>query len=1184
MDQAAPIPAQQLDDFLTRWQNAGGSERANYQLFLTELCALLDLPQPDPAGDTHEHNAYVFERRVDISHPDGSINRGYIDLYRRGSFVLEAKQTGKGLDTAGWDKAMLAAQNQADQYVRALPADEGRPPFIVVTDVGRSLELYAEFTRSGGSYVPYPDPGHHRIRLEDLKKPDVQQRLRWLWLDPDHLDPSKHAARVTRQLSRTLADLARSLEQSGYDVERVAHFLKRCLFTMFSEDVGLIPNGQFTALLERLQETPENFPDAIESLWRTMNSGGYCGVLNAKLQQFNGGLFQNINPIPLDGEQIGLLIDAAKHDWSLVEPAIFGTLLERALDPRERHKLGAHYTPRAYVERLVMPTLIEPLREQWRTIQVAAETWLQAGKQDKALKELQDFHHQLCNTRVLDPACGSGNFLYVALEHMKRLEGEVLNTISDLSGGQMAMETEGLTVDPHQFLGLELNPRAAAIAEIVLWIGYLQWHYRIRGRLNLPEPILRDFKNIENRDALIEYDSREPMLDDDGNPVTLWDGISYKESPITGELIPDEAQRIPVYRYHNPRKAEWPEAEYIVGNPPFIGAKRVRSALGDGYVDAVRKVYSGEVPDSADFVMYWWHTAAHKVRHGEASRFGFITTNSLRQTFNRRVLEPHLGDKKKPLSLLFAIPDHPWVEANDGAAVRIAMTVGGAGEQPGVLRHVLSESSDEEDARAVQLNKKNGKLFADLAVGANVAGAVALEANSDISSPGVKLHGSGFIVSPEEAEQLGLGKQPGVEKVIREYRNGRDLTQSPRGVMVIDLFGHNSEEVRQHYPVIYQWVMERVKPERDQNKRATYRDNWWIFGEARSEWRKMSLGLSQYIATVVTAKHRTFTLLGDNVLPDDALINIAIDNTSILGVLSSRLHVNWALVTGGTLEDRPRYNKTRCFETFPFPELTEAQANTIGDLAEKIDAHRKQVQADHPKLTLTGIYNVLEKLRQLDPVGWGEERTPTNTTEAPETLGIASSAQPTKTEPLSDKEKTIHQQGLVSLLRELHDDLDRAVFEAYGWVDLADKLVGRPGATTPLPDKPAEQAEAEEELLMRLVDLNTQRAAEEAQGHIRWLRPDYQAPEEQQPATQTAAALEEKPAAEKAATTGKQPWPKAIPDQVQTVRALLEKGPQTVDALAENFKRKPAKALVQVLAALEVLGQAKQENGLWQVV
>lgn len=1144
---AAPA-AELLEAFIERWQHTSGTERANYQLFLTELCTLLGLPQPEPASADTEENAYVFERRVDISSPDGSNNRGFIDLYKRGCFVLEAKQTGRGLDTEGWDKAMLAAHTQADRYIRALSATEGRPPFLIVTDVGRSLEFYAEFTRSGGTYVPYPDPGHHRIRLTDLRKPAIQERLFKLWHNPDALDPSKYSARVTRELSRTLADLARLLEQDGFDVERVAHFLKRCLFTMFSEDVDLIPKGQFTALLERLKATPEHFPDAIRSLWETMNSGGYSGVLNSQILRFNGGLFQNINPIPLKAEQIQLLIDAAKHDWSMVEPAIFGTLLERALDPRERHKLGAHYTPRAYVERLVMPTLIDPLREEWRIVQVAAQAWLQQGKQDKALDELRDFRHHLCQIRVLDPACGSGNFLYVALEHMKRLEGEVQNLISDLSGGQLAMEASGLTVDPHQFLGLELNPRAAAIAEIVLWIGYLQWHYRIHRRLELPEPILRDIHNIENRDALIEYDSREPMQDEQGKPITIWDGISYKQSPITGELIPDEEQRIPVYHYSNPRKAEWPEADYIIGNPPFIGNKRIRTALGDGYAAALRQVYSGEVPDSADFVMYWWHIAAHKVRHGEAKQFGFITTNSLRQTFNRRVLEPHLNDRKKPLSLLFAIPDHPWVDSGDGAAVRIAMTVGGAGERPGVLRYVVSENSVEEDARSVQLSKRHGKLFADLTVGANVAGVVPLRSNSLISNRGMIPHGEGFLVTLEHGSTLDRGA------LMRPYRNGRDLTSKPREVYVLDTFNLDESELKSGYPETWQWLFNRVKPDRDENKRKSIREKWWRFAEPRKVLRAAHMRLERYIATVQTAKHRFFTVLSTDILPDDKLIAIALDESDWLGILSSRIHVLWAIVTGGALGvgNDPIYNKSKCFEAFPFPELTEAQAKTIGELAEKIDAHRKRQQAEHPDLTLTGMYNVLEKIRS--------------------------------SEPLSAKDKTIHEQGLVSLLRELHDDLDRAVFEAYGWQDLADKLVGLPGATTPLPDKPAAQAEAEEELLMRLVELNTQRAAEEAQGHIHWLRPEYQSPE--QAPTQTSAPLEQQQteASPTASTTGKQTWPKTMPEQVRAVRDLLAIGPQTADALAEHFKRKPTMAIEQVLAALEVLGQAHQEERMWQGV
>ncbi|MGM0517853.1 MAG: DNA methyltransferase [Pseudomonadota bacterium] len=1132
---------QAIEDFIARWAGGGGTEKANYQLFLTELIALLGLPTPDPAGDDTELNAYVFERRVDIDKPDGTSTRGFIDLYRRGCFVLEAKQSGKTLDSSGWDKAMLAAQNQADQYVRALPQSEGRPPFIVVTDVGRSIELYAEFTRSGGTYVPYPDPGHHRIRLEDLRDPEIRQRLIHLWTDPDQLDPSKHAARVTRDVSRRLATLARSLEQSGYAVDRVAHFLKRCLFTMFAEDVELLPRESFTTLLEKLKDNPEHFSAALADLWHSMNEGGFNGALMHKIPRFNGGLFKDIDPIALTRDQIKLLIEAAKADWRFVEPAIFGTLLERALDPRERHKLGAHYTPRAYVERLVMPTLIDPLRSEWQTVQVAAETWLQKNKPDKALGELTDFHHRLCQTRVLDPACGSANFLYVSLEHMKRLEGEVLNLIRDLSSGQASLDTEGLTVDPHQFLGLEINPRAAAIAEIVLWIGYLQWHFRIHGQLSLPEPILKDFHNIECRDALIEFEAREPMTDEHGQPITIWDGISYKESPTTGELVPDESGRTTVYRYINPRKAEWPEADYIIGNPPFIGKLRIREALGDGYVDALRGVYKGEVPDSADFVMYWWHIAANKVRHGEAERFGFITTNSLRQTFNRRVLEPHLRDKKKPLSLVFAIPDHPWVEANDGAAVRIAMTVGVKGSYQGLLRQSLKETSSKGEGLDAVLSAREGIIYSDLSVGADVAGALTLKANNAISTTGVIPHGKGMILTNEQKLQL-EGNAP-----IRPYRNGKDLTSRSRDAWVIDCYGLTANEVRDRFPKLYQWLVERVKPERDVNTDKDLREKWWLHRRNNEDMRRSLAGLDRYIVTVMTTKHRVFQFLAGEILPDQMLVNIASDRAEHLGVLSSRMHVIWSLAAGGTLEDRPRYNKIRCFETFPFPDLTDAQAREIGALAERIDAHRKHQQETHPDLTLTGMYNVLEKLR----------------------AGAS----------LTKKEQTLHEQGLVSVLRELHDDLDRAVFAAYGWDDLADKLVGRPGATTPLPDKPAEQAEAEEGLLTRLVDLNTQRAAEEARGHIRWLRPDYQAPD----ATQTAAELEQAEETAPVATTPekKPTFPKDMARQIEAIREALATGPQDTETLAARFKRKPVKAVTQVVNALAALGLIHEEQSRW---
>ena len=564
----------------------------------------------------------------------------------------------------------------------------------------------------------------------------------------------------------------------------------------------------------------------------------------------------------------------------------------------------------------------------------------------------------------------------------------------------------------------------------------------------------------------------------------------------------------------------------------------------------MRAVYKGAVPESADFVMYWWHIAAETVRHGQAERFGFITTNSLRQAFNRRVLEPHLGDAKKPLSLAFAVPDHPWVDGNDGAAVRIAMTVGVAGEAPGELCQVVLESGDDDGSQSVMMNSRSGKLFSNLAIGANVVGAQALNANSLISNRGMIPHGEGFLVTREQGEMLDGGA------LMRPYRNGRDLTSKPRGIYVLDTFDLEEEKLKCRHPETWQWLFERVKPDRDENKRKSVRERWWRFAEPRKVLRAAHEGLERYIATVQTAKHRFFTFLPSEIVPDDKLIAIALDDSQWLGVMSSRIHVSWALVAGGALGvgNDPVYNKSRCFEAFPFPVLSDELAGKIGSLAERIDTHRKRQQAAHPSLTLTGMYNVLEKLRA------GEE--------------------------LTAKDKTVHQQGLVSLLRELHDELDRAVFEAYGWPDLADKLVGRPGATTPLPDKPTGQAEAEEELLVRLVELNKQRAAEEAQGNVRWLRPDYQAPDATQVGAELATEQAEAPLAAAPAAKGKATFPKSHPEQLKVLREALAERPHTVESLAEMFKRKPRKSVEEGLLSLAAVGRAEheQETGTWYEV
>jgi hypothetical protein len=1027
--------------------------------------------------------------------------------------------------TKGWDVAMLKAKGQAEQYARALPVAEGWPPFLVIVDVGHAIELYSEFSCTGKSYLPFPDPRAHRILLADLVDPEIRALLREVWTQPHGLDPAKRSAKATREIAAKLARLAKSLESSGQTPERVGNFLKRSLFTMFAEDVGLIPARSFTALLESLRGDIDNFPPLLESLWTTMRDGGFSPVLREKLLRFNGGLFAETEALPISEIQLGLLIDAAKADWRDVEPAIFGTLLERALDPTERHHLGAHYTPREYVERLVLPTVVEPLRADWDAVLAAGVTLHGQGDQAGAIVLVKEFHHKLCSLRILDPACGSGNFLYVTFEHLKRLEGEVLNALEGFGEDQTTLELAGLTVDPHQLLGIEVNPRAAAITDMVLWIGYLQWHFRTRGHVLPPEPVIKKFHNVECRDAVLAYDGVEPVVDAEGKAVSRWDGRTTKTHPVTGEQVPDESAQEPVLRYLNPRQAEWPAADFIVGNPPFIGKLNMRSALGDGYVESLRKSWA-DVPDSADFVMYWWQHAAELARQGKLRRFGFITTNSITQTYNRRVLQQHL-EASPPLSLSFAIPDHPWVDSSDGADVRIAMTVGNLfieGSE-GRLATVIKESEGSGDGFSVEIATQSGLVHANLSIGANVTSALALQANSKLSTTGVIPHGSGMLVTHGQALALGLESIPELKKHIRPYRNGRDLTDKSRELMVIDCHGLSLSELRSRFPSLCQWLIDHVKPERDANRDRDLREKWWLHRRNNEDMRRSLQDLSRYISTVMTAKHRVFQFLDASILPDQMLVITASDDAFLLGVLSSRLHVVWALAAGGRLGvgNDPRYNKTRCFEPFPFPAASDEQKQTIRALAEQLDAHRKRQQALHPDLTLTGMYNVLEKLRS--------------------------------GEPLTAKEKISHEQGLVAILKQLHDELDAAVFAAYGW--------------------PATLSDAE--ILEKVVALNRERAREEEQGLIRWLRPEYQQPHGAQVTIQDDLNLGETEAAP-LTIKAKLLWPKTLPEQVQAVRAALARAaaPITAETLARTFQRARADKVGELLETLAALGQVRE--------
>jgi len=1142
-----------VEQFIAEWRDTGGSELANTQSFINGLCRLIGVEPPRGSRTDDAQNDYVFERRVFQDNGDGTVSFGRIDCYKRGAFILEAKQGSEAdraaaergeddLDlfgqtastrlkrgtarrgTPGWAKAMVQAKGQAERYAKALPADHGWPPFLLIADIGYCIEVYADFTGTGKSYAQFPDRSRYRIMLDDLRDPEVRERLAAIWDVPTSLDPAARAARVTRDIADLLATVARRLEKRGHTAERTSGFLMRLLFTMFAEDSGLIPEKSFTNLLKNQRRAPQHLEHQLTALWAAMDAGEFSPALGVPLRKFNGYLFKDRTAIPLDAEELEVLIQAAEHRWTEVEPAIFGTLLERALNPKERAKLGAHYTPRAYVERLVGPTIIEPLRADWAGVRVAATELIDQAKAEEARRTVETFHTRLAQTRVLDPACGTGNFLYVAMARMKELEGEVLDLLVDLGDDQYLAELTGHTITPENFLGIEINPRAAAIAQLVLWIGYLQWHFRVNGADRPPpEPILRDIRTIENRDALIAWDERVLERDASGAPVTRWDGETMKPHPVTGKPVPDEAAQVEVYRYANPRAATWPKADFIVGNPPFIGNKRMRERLGGGYVDALFSAW--RIPQSVDFVMYWWEVAARAVQAGEAKRFGFITTNSLTQTFNRQVVAKHLAGKQD-FSITFAIADHPWIDETGSAAVRVALSVAASGRVAGKALAVQSES---KTPGLEVLSEKAGVVGANLQVGADLLSAEPLRANTGLASLGATLIGSGFIIDELERQNL-LDLEPSSASIIRPYTSGRDLTSGGRGLYTIDAYGMEERNLVEEHPRLYQHLHAAVLPQRQTNARKSYRDRWWIYGEPRNDLRAALAGLHRFVITARTAKHRMFAFTDITTLAESRLVAFALSDALTLAVLSSKFHSIWSIAWGAKqgVGNDLNYNIGECFDPFPFPaDVSGSLIARIRADAEALDALRKRVLAQHADLTLTKLYNVLEALRE------GRVLTP--------------------------QERHIHDRGLVTLIRQHHDAIDESVADAYGWGD--EHRAGTLG---------------DETILSRLVALNKERAAEEARGLVRYLRPEFQDPGYRAP---IAATLDLGPSAV-APVSNVISWPATLPEQVGAVQSILAAAPAPLAAgdIARSFKGKRAATVRPVLDALAGLGMARRLN------
>lgn len=596
--------------FRRKWTDHGLNEEQGYQLHFLDLCALVGFEPPaDPAE-------FCFQKHVTKL----AGTPGKADVWLRGRLAVEYKGPGGDL---------VAAYRQLLDYREGLE----NPPLLAVCDLDRFI-LHTNFT--GTIHREYV------VTTAAIANAECRTWLEAAFTDPERLNPRKTAEEVTQEAAARFGALADDLRQRtppGDDESphaaaiRVAHFLMRLVFCLFAEDIRLLPVrdgvGLFSRMLRQFPE-PDHLRQRLGELFAAMATGGEAGW--EPIRHFNGGLFADTTTLPLTSADLKRPAAASAQDWGQIEPAIFGTLFERILDPGRRAQRGAHYTSRADIERVVEPVVLEPLRRRWNETKAACEPLLadfrrQTGERARAARAqklsglVSDFHDALCAVQVLDPACGSGNFLYVALEKLLELEEEVY-----AYAAAWGMSRRTVHVLPEQCHGLDIEPFAAELAQVTLWIGYLQ-HYHRLGRAVPDDPVLSTHQTIECRDAILGMD-------------------------LDGGLF----------------EPPWPQADFIVGNPPFLGGKKLRAGLGDQYVNRLFDLYRGRVPREADLCCYWFERARAEIGRRPHVRAGLLATNSIRQGPQMR---PVLQRIQQTGGIFMAWSDEPWTL--DGAAVRISL-------------------------------------------------------------------------------------------------------------------------------------------------------------------------------------------------------------------------------------------------------------------------------------------------------------------------------------------------------------------------------------------------------------------------------------------------------------------------------------------------------------------------------
>ncbi len=1037
--------------FKSKWAKFSGKESAAYQDHFSDLCRMLGVPTPieaDPTGD----DSFCFQKRVakdaELFDFDAVGNaepanreRGFADVWKRDCFGWEYKGPGEDLEKA---------YKQLLRYRESLL----NPPLLIVSDFAR----YIVRTNFNGAVQET-----HSFTNAEIDSPAALRVLRAALSGPDELRPRETTADVTEKLARQIAQIARSL-QSREAIElssaktraehhvaqkknlRIARFLNRLVFCFFAEDTGLLPENIFAEVCAAGVKDPHGFAETLEDLFRCMAKGGRFGT--HKVRHFNGHLFEDATVFELTPDEIGELAAASAADWQCIRPAIMGTLFERALDDSQRSQLGAHYTSEEDIRTLVEPVLMAPLRREWQSIRQDLAPLLAKGKATiPARDKLAAFQKKLAGITVLDPACGSGNFLYVALQLLLTLEKQVITAAAQI----------GFTFTPQvnvqQLRAIEINPYAYELAQVSVQIGSLQWR-RDNGFDNDRTPVLQNLDGFENKDALLNETFRK------------------KPKDLKAAQAEEHGGQDELFKVYTERA--WPACDVIVGNPPFLGTKKLRGELGDGYAKGLFGIFGNRIPNFSDLCCYWFEKARQQIEDGKCKRAGLLATQGIRGGLNREVL----NRIKKTGDIFFAESDREWILA--GANVHVSMV----GFDDAV------EPTRTLDGKTVESINSNLTEKTDITKAVRLAGNRAFGFIADVKAGQFDLHESAAFPMLHEPNPHG---RPNSDVLI-PWVNSLDVLRRPREFWIVDFGADGSREFASKYATPYAKVLADVFPLRSQVKRKAYRDYWWLHAEPCAEMRERTHPLKRFLVTTTVSKHRVFVWLSAPTLPDHQLVAFGTDDDYFFGVLHSRFHEAWALKLGTRLETRPRYTPTTCFETFPLPfaDDTTRDDDDAHIVAKFRAAHyhteQSNILREDPPLTkpdehreaIAAAAKELNELRErwLNPPEWTETRVLTfpgtatgpwarfvdAATVNPQT-GIGTVRYPRLEPRDAGCAANLKKRTLTNLYNErpawldlAHRKLDAAVAAAYGWpADLTD-----------------------EQILENLLALNLARAAEEA--------------------------------------------------------------------------------------------------------